>query len=158
MSFSELRQRAEAGSCAAQSILGVGYLYGTDETSVDYEQAHRFLSAAAEKGASRAVVNLADMYAQGLGVLKDIEKAVQLYERVGRVEFLAAIALGRIYSAGAGVPEDQDRALTWYSAALAFEGRVADCDHELREADAYVRNSRPNESSGETGGDRPKHE
>ena len=129
----------------------MGYLDGTDEISVDYKQAHRFLSAAAEKGASRAIVNLADMYAQGLGVPKDIEKAVQLYEHVGRVEFFAAIAPGRIYSTGVDVPADQTRVYTGYSAATAFKGRVVDCEHELIEADVYIRNSSPNESSEEIG-------
>src|SRR5437899_8433771 len=44
----ELRRRAEAGSCAAQSMLGGCYLYGY-EVEVDYKEAFRFLSAAANK-------------------------------------------------------------------------------------------------------------
>ena len=144
MKLSELKRRAEAGSCSAQAILGLQFLYGGDEITVDYEQAHRFLSAAADKGASRAIVNLANMYAQGLGVAKDPQRAIELYERVGRVEFFAAIALGRIYSTGTSVPADLDRAFVWYRTAVAFEDRVSDCE-ELREAKAYVEQSESSE-------------
>ena len=139
MNIAELKRRAEEGSCAAQSILGLQYLYGSDEIAVDYEQAHRFLSTAANCGASRAIANLAEMYARGLGVPKDVPRAIQLYERVGKVEFFAAVALGRIYSKGIDVPTNAERALQWYSVAAEFEGRVADCEAELEEAKTYVK-------------------
>jgi TPR repeat protein len=148
MDIAELKRKAAAGSCVAQGILGVHYLEGIG-VDVDYQEAFRLLSAAANQGASRAIANLADMYAQGLGIPQDIAKAIQLYERVGKVEFFAAIALGRIYSNRVGVPVDLDQAFEWYSAAVAFEGRVADCD-ELSEAKAYVSSSKrpkPNDST-----------
>jgi uncharacterized protein len=65
--INELRRKAEAGSCVAQSVLGLYYLYGL-EVEVDYSEAFRFLSAAAEQGASRAVLNLGYMHAKGLGI------------------------------------------------------------------------------------------
>lgn len=141
MDIAELKRKAAAGSCVAQGTLGVCYLEGI-EVEVDYDEAFRLLSAAADQGAPRSIANLADMYAQGLGTPQDIAKAVQLYERVENVEFFAAIALGRTYSNGLGVPVDRDRAFKWYSVAAGFEGRVTDCD-ELREATIYVRNLQP---------------
>jgi uncharacterized protein len=140
MHIDSLKRRAEAGSCAAQAILGLYYLYGSEDTHIDYQEAFRLLSAAARAGASRAVVNLAHMYAQGLGIPRSTTKAVELYESVGKVEFFAAIALGRIYSKGVSVPVDESRAMHWYSIAASFEGRVSDCE-ELTEAKAYISRS-----------------
>jgi TPR repeat protein len=136
MDIRELHQKAESGSTVAQCVLGICYLDGT-EVQVDYQMAFRFLSAAANQGASRAVLNLARMHAEGLGIPRDPHKAIRLYESVGEVEFLAAIELGRIYSQGVGVAVHEANASRWYLAAVAQEDRVADCD-ELREAKAYL--------------------
>jgi uncharacterized protein len=136
MDITELRRKAESGSCAAQSVLGVLYLDGID-VEANYQEAFRLLSAAANQGASRAVVNLARMYAEGLGVSKNVSEAVRLYKSVSSSEFLALIALGRLYSRGAEIPVDSAEARRWYSAAVGWEGRVEDCE-EIREAKAYV--------------------
>jgi uncharacterized protein len=138
MDIRELHQKAESGSTVAQCVLGICYLDGI-EVQVDYQKALRFLSSAANQGASRAVLNLARMHAEGLGIPKDPHEAIRLYESIGEVEFLAAIELGRIYSRGVGVAVDKVNASRWYSAAVAQEDRVADCD-ELREAKAYLKN------------------
>jgi TPR repeat protein len=136
MDITDLRKKAESGSCVAQSILGICYLDGVD-VEVNYREAFRLLSAAAKQGASRAVINLARMYAEGLGIQKDMSEAVRLYKSVSGAEFLALVALGRIYARGTEVPADSAEALRWYSAAAAWEGRVADCE-EIKEAKAYV--------------------
>jgi hypothetical protein len=95
----ELRRQAEAGSCVARSVLGGCYLYGQD-AEVDYKEAFRFLSAAANQGSSRAVLNLGRMYAQGLGVSQNVAEAIRLFESVGKPEsstdaIAARIELGR---------------------------------------------------------------
>ena len=138
----ELRRRAEAGSCAAQSILGGCYLYGY-EVEVDYKEAFRFLSAAANQGSSRAILNLGRMYAKGLGISQDIQEAIRLFEAVGRPSkstdaFAARIELGRIFSRGVGVPVDRDAALKWYAAAIEIGGDDNDDAEKLREAREYV--------------------
>jgi hypothetical protein len=139
MDFVVLRTKAEQETAPRRPNWLI-YLYGADEVEIDYGQAYRWLSAAAEKGVSRAIANLAVMYAGGLGVPKDAGEAIPLYERVGDVEFFAAIALGRIYLNGVGVHPDPVKALRWYSVAAAFEGDISDCD-ELSEAKTYVRGS-----------------
>jgi len=139
MDIDGLRRKAAAGNCAAQSVLGALYLDGID-TEVNYAEAFRFLSAAANQGASRAIANLARMFAEGLGTTTDLNRAVELYERVGKVEFAAAIALGRIYSLGVDRQPDPVNALKWYSVAASFEGIVRDCD-DLNEAKAYLQNA-----------------
>ena len=146
MNIQELRRRADSGSRVDQSILGLCYLYGVD-VEVDYKEAFRLLSLA---GTSRAVANLALMYADGLGISKDLAEAIRLYKAVAKFEFRAQLELGRIYSRGVGVPIDHDEALRWYSAAAAREDD--DCVEdpinaafvgsgtfeEVQEAKAYV--------------------
>jgi TPR repeat protein len=108
------------------------------DIAVDYKEAFRLLSIAADRGAPRAMANLARMYAEGLGLPKDLPQAVHLYEKAAKTgEFLAQIELGRIYSRGLGVAADPEAAIRWYSAAAAQEGRVEKCE-ELEEAKAYV--------------------
>jgi TPR repeat protein len=82
------------------------------------------------------------MYAEGLGIPKNLPEAIRLYEAAARAgEFFAQIDLGRMYSRGLGVPADSEAARRWYSAAAAQADRVADCE-ELREAKNYVANAR----------------
>jgi TPR repeat protein len=149
MNIHELRSGADSGSRLDQSVLGLCYLFGVD-VRVDYKEAFRLLSLA---GTSRAVANLARMYAEGLGISKDMAEAIRLYKAVGRSEFRAQLELGRIYSRGLGVPIDPVEAFKWYSAAAARED--GDCVddpinaafvgsgtfEEVQEAKAYVANA-----------------
>jgi len=99
------------------------------------------VSAAAAQGASRAVVNLARMYAGGLGIPQDLPKVVSLYTTAAEAgEFIAQVELGRAYARGLGVPADPASARRWYSAAAAQQGRVLDGE-ELREAKAYLKSN-----------------
>jgi tetratricopeptide (TPR) repeat protein len=141
MDIEELHRKAEAGSCVAQSVLGISYLYGHD-VQVDYKQAFKFLSDAAAQGVSRAVLNLGYIYAKGLGIAKDVPEAVRLFEAVGKPQessdaFVARMELGRIYSSGADVPVDVSKALYWYTAAIALSKDGDDSD-DVVEAKAYV--------------------
>ena len=149
MNIHELRRGADSGSRVDRSVLGLCYLYGVD-VQVDYKEAFRLLSMA---GTSRAVANLARMYAEGLGISKDTAKAIRLYKAVGRSEFRAQLELGRIYSRGLGVPIDPVEAFRWYSDAAAREERDCVDDpinaafvssgtfEEVQEAKAYVANA-----------------
>lgn len=74
------------------------------------------------------------MYAEGLGIQKDMPTAIQLYEAAAtRGEFLAQVELGRIYSRGIGVSPSPQPAFKWYSVAASQQASIADCE-ELREA------------------------
>jgi TPR repeat protein len=137
MNMRELLQNSEAGSAVAQCVLRVSFSEGT-EVQVDYQKAFRFLSAAADPGASRAIFNLARMHAEGLGIPRNPPEAIRFYESIGKAEFLAAIELGRIYSRGMGVANDEANASHWYLAAVALHDRVPD-GKERREAKAYLK-------------------
>src|SRR3979490_989470 len=123
MDIEEKRRRADAGSCVAQTTLGISYLYGYD-VEVNYAEAFRFLSAAAKQGASRAVLNLGIMHAKGLGIPQNLPEAIRLFEAVGNPDdstdaFTARMELGRMYSYGSGTPIDVGKALYWYKSAIA---------------------------------------
>jgi len=141
MSIDEMRRKAEAGSCVNQCTLDLRYLYGVD-VETDYEEAFRFLSAAAKQGSSRAVLNLGYMYARGLGIPQDVPESIRLFEAVARPPdssdaFIARIELGRIYSGGSAVPMNVQKAVEWYSAAIAVASANNDSG-DLEEAKAYV--------------------
>jgi TPR repeat protein len=136
MNIRELHQNSEAGSAVAPCVQCVCFSEGT-EFEVDYQKAFRFLSAAADRGASRAIFNPARMNAEGLGIPRNSPEAIRLYESTGKAEFLAAIELGRIYSRGMGVAMDEANASHLYLAAVALHGRDPDRE-ELRKAKAYL--------------------
>ena len=85
MDIDDLRRRADAGNVAAQSILGVLYLEG-GEIDLNYAEALRLLSGAAAKGASRAMLNLARMYHEGIGCPRTPSKQVAGMRRRHREE------------------------------------------------------------------------
>jgi TPR repeat protein len=137
MDIEGTRRKAEAGSCVAQTILGISYLYGYD-VEVDYKEAFRLLSAA---GTSRAVLNLGIMHAKGLGIPQNLPEAIRLLGAVAKPSdssdaFAARIELGRLYSSGSGL-SDTAKALTWYKAAIALAKDGDDSDG-LHEARTYV--------------------
>jgi hypothetical protein len=68
------RKAADAGN--ASGMLQVGAAYLLDE---QYPEAAFWLGKAADKGNPAAMYNLAEMYKDGVGVAKDLQKAKQLY-------------------------------------------------------------------------------
>ena len=137
----EMHRNAKAGSCVAQTFLGLSYLHGY-EVEVNFEEAFKFLSAAANQGGSRATIGLASMYAKGLGVPRNLSEAIRLLESVAATPdssdaFAARIELARLYSAGAGIPVDTEKAARWYEAAIAISTGKENPD-DLREARNYV--------------------
>jgi TPR repeat protein len=147
--FNEARKKAEAGSVVSQGYVGWCYLYGR-ETDVSYQEALRWLSAAAYEGrASRPFVHLGDMYLSGLGVVKNLTEAIRHYKAVVGSELRAQLALARIYSQRDGVNADPNEASKLYStlavcnhidddpAVAAFAGALT--SGEVEEAKAYIR-------------------
>jgi TPR repeat protein len=84
----------------------------------DYQRAFREWKAAAEAGHAEAQFDLGVLYAQGLGVPRDLTEAERWYRKSaeqGNSE--AEFALGQMYSRGWGVPRDQADALRWLQMA-----------------------------------------
>src|SRR5437764_831749 len=83
----------EASCVVAQGTLGIKCLYGMD-TPKDYDAARRWLTLAAERGASRPTFHLGRMHEEGWGVPVDYRMAGQLYQKAAdRGEWLAYVHL-----------------------------------------------------------------
>jgi TPR repeat protein len=86
----------------------------------DYAKAFREWKAAADAGQAEAQFDLGVLYAQGLGVRRDITEAARWYRQAaeqGNAE--AEFALGQMYSLGWGVPRDEADAMRWLQMANA---------------------------------------
>lgn len=73
-----LEAAAVGGIAIAQNELGRAFKRGEFGRPIDYTQALRWLSAAAEQGDELAQYNLADMYLHGLGVTPSVSEAERL--------------------------------------------------------------------------------
>jgi TPR repeat protein len=108
------RQAAEDGSADAQAWLG--YLLDLAE---DNTEAVRWYRAAAEQGQKDGLAGLADMYAKGEGVEKDLAEARSLYEKAADAGHdRAARVLAHAYEKGGlDVEPDAGQAAHWKSRA-----------------------------------------
>jgi TPR repeat protein len=76
------------------------------------------LLVAAEAGHAGAQERLAGMYADGLGVEKNMAEAIRLYTKLGQADNTnAQLRLAGIYRRGDGVAPDRSTAVEWYRKA-----------------------------------------
>ncbi len=88
---------------------GVAYQQG------DFEAAAREFAPLAERGDHRAMYALGSLYASGLGVDKDLQKAYQLfYEAAQNGRADAMYKLGLMYEQGLGTKKNDKKALRYY--------------------------------------------
>lgn len=108
------RQAAEDGSADAQAWLG--YLLDLAEENTE---SVRWYRAAAEQGHKDGLAGLADMYAKGEGVEKDLAEARTLYEKAADAgQDRAARVLANAYDKGGlDVEPDSTKAAYWQSRA-----------------------------------------
>ena len=108
------RQAADAGSADAQAWLG--YLMDLAEENTE---AVRWYRATAEQGHADGLAGLADMYAKGEGVEKDLAEARSLYEKAADAgDDRSARVLAYAYeSGGLDVEPDAGKATYWMSRA-----------------------------------------
>ena len=86
--------------------------------SKDYLAAFKEFSPLAEQGNAIAQHNLARLYANGLGMSKDNDKALFWYEKATAQGYAPAeFGLGLMYSSGDGVPKDPAKAVYWWQKA-----------------------------------------
>jgi TPR repeat protein len=100
----------------------------------DYAGAFREWKAAAEAGQAEAQFDLGVLYAQGLGVQRDLTAAERWYRKSaeqGNAE--AEFALGQMYSRGWGVPRDEADAMRWMQMANSPESDGPPTDWSLVE-------------------------
>lgn len=88
----------------------------------NYDLAYREWRASADSGLAEAQFDLGVLYAQGLGVRRDLTEATTWYRKAaeqGNAE--AEFSLGQLYSRGWGVPRDEADALRWFQMANAVD-------------------------------------
>ncbi len=126
--FKALMADAKAGDPAAQNSLGVMYYTGEAVSKNlsgkvldnDPELAAGWFYRAAEQGYADAQFNLGLMYANGEGVLQDMEQAAELFKKAaeqGHVD--AQNNLGAMYFTGEGMARDEKKAIEWFEKAAA---------------------------------------
>jgi len=111
---------AKEGHADAQRSLGGMYYGGYGSIEENKRKAAYWYLQAAEQDDSWAQWRLGVIYELGLGVLKDLEKARQLYtkaayQRVGE----AQTNLASMYYSGNGGPKDVVQAYAWWSLYLS---------------------------------------
>jgi TPR repeat protein len=100
----------------------------------DYAKAFQEWKASADAGHAEAEFDLGLLYAQGLGVKRDLTEAVKWYRKAaeqGNAE--AEFALGQMYSRGWGVPRDTADAMRWMQMANAVDSDGPPTDWALIE-------------------------
>ncbi len=122
--FGFVKTVAESGSTEAQFLVGAAYQHGIG-VEPDPKRAARYYASAGEgaDGMELAMTNLADMYADGLGIERNAPAALELYERaIDRGLPRAMKRLGDHYRDGGDiVNKDSAKALMWYGKSAALE-------------------------------------
>jgi hypothetical protein len=90
----------------------------------DYQRAYKEWKTAADSGKAEAQFDLGLLYAQGLGVRRDLSEAARWYRKSadqGNAE--AEFALGQMYSRGWGIPRDEADAIRWLQMANSVDSQ-----------------------------------
>jgi TPR repeat protein len=86
----------------------------------DFKTAAKELRALADRGDTKAQVNLGGMYAEGQGVHKDFKQAAAWYLKAAEQgDVMGQVNLGELYISGQGVPRNYVQALKWNILAAA---------------------------------------
>ncbi|MBR2255134.1 MAG: SEL1-like repeat protein [Candidatus Methanomethylophilaceae archaeon] len=116
-----IRESAEAGSPAAQCMVGLMCYLGIG-MSIDYEESVRFFRSAAVQGYADAQYYLGQFYDLEEVVPHDAEEAVKWYrEAVRQGHAVAKFNLGSCFERGEGVEQDLEEAARLYREA-AIQG------------------------------------
>ena len=123
--FLRIYREAEEGSRDAQFV--VGYMYEQGEgTEIDYNEAAKYYSMAAQKGHEGAQHNLAVLYYTGRGVKQDMRQAYEWFYRAARSGVnISMCMLGSMYENGEYVKKDLKSALYWYQMAYKSGNKAA---------------------------------
>ena len=99
------------------------YLFGTEDTPQDFEKALELFLSEAENGNVLAMYDLGRMYADGLGVESDNDKAYEYYAKAlsgfQQVESQKAwkyteYRIGKMFAQGLGTEQDYETAAQWF--------------------------------------------
>jgi TPR repeat protein len=107
----------------------------------NYLLAFREWKVSAEAGQPEAEFDLGVLYAQGMGVRRDLTEASKWYRKAAEQGNAAAeFALGQLYSLGWGVPRDEADAIRWFQMANSVDSDGPPTDWALVEGYGIERN------------------
>lgn len=111
---------AQRGDDGSQVLMAVMYRNGDGGYSKDNTQAAHWFELAATQGNPYAQKMLGDIYAEGLGVAKNLKLSADWREKAAvRGNIQAQTLLGRMYLNGDGVTKDQAKGESWLTRAAA---------------------------------------
>lgn len=106
---------------SAEELYDIAKYFTFSDNKKEKEQAHKWFVWTAEKGDAEIIKNIASDYKCGVGVGKDIFRALEFYERavdLGDAE--ACIAIGDIYYSGEEIEKKWCKAAEWYKQAIKY--------------------------------------
>ncbi|MBO4450752.1 MAG: DUF2225 domain-containing protein, partial [Clostridiales bacterium] len=122
------KKAADAGDGYAMEIIGNMHLYGEygrNGEDIDYRTARQWYEKAAENGYPDAYADLGDIYIYGYGEEKNVDKALEEYQKgIALGSTSCMVNLGYYYGV---VKEEKDEAeaLKWYMKAVNAGSKVA---------------------------------
>ena len=152
----ELVAQAESGDAQAQLQLGLRLMSGQDSAPAP-KQAVIWFEKAAEQGLHEASYQLGLSYEKGLGVEKNIPKALEHYERAtgSRTSTWPQYRIAKIYLSGDGVTKSTRTAKEWaqtvvirenpegyYLMGEIYEDIYMNGDRQIRDAEIAIRQFR----------------
>lgn len=115
LTFPEIQTLAAQGNVEAQARLGEAYLNGNYDQKLDIAKAFEWSKKAADRGSSRAKLNLGVIYLNGYQGEFDYVRAKSLFEQANQAgESKAARYLGIVFERGLGVSQDYSKAAQYY--------------------------------------------
>ena len=110
------------------------FLYGSDITEPDFEQAMHLFQEEAEAGNALAMHDLGRMYTDGLGVGIDGEAAFEWYHKaLSAFMYIEAekenryieYRIGKMHAVGLGTVQDYEKAVGWFDTAVSKNHKYA---------------------------------
>jgi hypothetical protein len=116
--LAKLKASANAGSVAAESVLGSLYQAGSSAVTKDSAEAFKWFKKAAEQGDAEAQFGLGVMYANGNGTPQNYAMAVRWFlKSAAQGNTAPNFYLGLLYENGMGVTRNYAEAVKWYAKA-----------------------------------------
>ncbi len=126
----DIEEKALTDNAVAQHDMAVIYTSGQGGVPINYARAQKWFLESAHNGIANAQYNLGVLYHQGIGVQKDIPRAVQLYRVAAANSHPEALYnLAIAYIEGVGTESDPQIANVYFQRAAA--GGVAEAAYNL---------------------------
>lgn len=110
----EILTKAENNDSEAQYLMAKRYQNGTDGYEKDIQQAIEWFNRSANNQNINAMLDLADIYEQGIGTEKNNQSAFKYYFTAARLgDKQGLYKVGKFYYYGTGVDKDNDKALVY---------------------------------------------